>query len=127
MDIEEVDAHEEFREATGRWVTGQSGIEYRVHGALLTEYIVWEGAIPSLLPLTNGDDPKIDEKAAVRRGLDMIRCCCDAMRFRGKRFGKLIPPERIPIGDIAQVVMAINEASGIKGPEAEVAGRVLPE
>ena len=120
--------HDKFREATGRWITAPSGLEYRIHGALLAEYVVWQGIVPSLIPVAEGGIPNANERdEALRKAMALIACCLDAMRWQGEMYDRVLPPEEIPAGDIVVLLQAINEISGIRGPEAEVAGRVLPE
>ena len=119
--------HEKFREATGRWITAPSGLEYRIHGALLAEYVVWQGIVPSLIPVAEGGIPNANERdEALRKAMALIVCCLDAMRWQGEMYDRVLPPEEIPAGDIVVLIQAINEISGVRGPEAEVAGRVLP-
>lgn len=118
-----------FQEATTKWITAPSGIEYRIRGIATVEYGALLKAMPSFkINKKNGDGPEVvlteaeqeaedtstNEKLAVIAGLGIL-----GMRYQGEETTDIPPGTDIPSQDFAFIVDAINEQSGLKGPTAD--------
>lgn len=117
---------EKYRRATERDVTAPSGIIYRVRGLSSVEYGNALSGVPGLLASGEKSATSLEDV------LTMQRKVCGFGTISASFEGEMdhSASEQVgdwPASDLASVFLAIQQASGLSGVEADSARGALPE